>query len=555
MLSEIYRVDIEFHSKCNRKCPWCPNSSIDRMSKDEIFDKDLFIKLITDLYNNNFGKKSSYGSNFAQAVISFIGYQEPFLQPELLKEYVSIVKNIFYDRNICLLVNSNGDYFSEENLDNLNLSLVNIMDYDCKGKKYWEEKLKANKCAIIESSPNYIVAIHNHVNSVQVFLDWPKQHALEDKGGLLDPNTLSSYQWKNNRDVRKVPCPEPSYYINIYHNGDVTPCCHIRPDAELHQDYILGNLYDNSIVDIFYGEKASSFRKKMSSWQFENYPKPCQFCQKTRDQQFEFIEGLEFPIYRGTQLHYNYNLLDMTYNPLGHILQPFDFSTEEKQILYELYNNLINANIPVEQEQLKEYFNYYYKNFLTLIELYDTQYLDLGDSHIARIRTIFNEESAYQDLNGLIQEYLLREGFYTCFLSFKKFIYNNLTTIIEGRKRFIALQGLALQKTTPPYHSITIHLDAKKSLLSDNVLYFPAHFIDLIEKNTILNERIRIVEKNSSNFYAIQTDCEITLFMLIMAHQQLMNQLLDKYISILPTLEIYPQASISKVKGISVNID
>ena len=83
MLSEIYRVDIEFHSKCNRQCEWCPNKFLDRHSTDEIFDKELFIKLMRDLYDNGFGKKSAYGSNFTQAIISFLGYQEPFLQPEL----------------------------------------------------------------------------------------------------------------------------------------------------------------------------------------------------------------------------------------------------------------------------------------------------------------------------------------------------------------------------------------------------------------------------------------------------------------------------------------
>lgn len=554
MLSEIYRVDIEFHSKCNRQCEWCPNKFLDRHSTDEIFDKELFIKLMRDLYDNGFGKKSAYGSNFTQAIISFLGYQEPFLQPELLKEYVNIVKDIFPDRNICLLINSNGDYFSEENLEQLNLSLVNIMDYDCKGKEYWEKRLKENKCAVIESSNNYIVAIHKTVNSVQVFLDWTKNHLLENRGGLLDPSKLDKYQWKNDCAQRTTPCPEPSYYINIYHNGDVTPCCHIRPDAEEHKEFILGNLNEQSIVDIFYGEKASEFRKKASSWKYENFPTPCKNCHKTRDQHFEFIEGLEFPIYRGGYLSTVYNLMDLNYNPLSYIIEKY-YDKEDKSNLFTIGENLFNLPIPNTSSSIKEYFKNYYSNLSVIERMYENNYLDLGDSHIARIKTIFDEQTTHQNLNGLIGEYLERDGFYTPFLSFKLFANcRDVNTIIEGRKRFIALQGLALQKTIPPYHSITLHLDVKKEMMKEDFLYCPTAIIDELSLNDNLKDRFYILEKNKE-FCKIQSDDELTLFYIIFYFQHLIGKLIDEYLDNFSDWGIYPEASISRARGIAVSID
>jgi hypothetical protein len=57
LLSNIQRIDIEFHSKCNRFCDWCPNKFIDRHSEDRFLDLKVFKKLIEDLYNNGFGTK------------------------------------------------------------------------------------------------------------------------------------------------------------------------------------------------------------------------------------------------------------------------------------------------------------------------------------------------------------------------------------------------------------------------------------------------------------------------------------------------------------------
>ena len=74
MLSHINRIDIEFHSKCNRTCEWCPNSFLDRISEDKILDKNVYTKLLKDLKANNFGTMT-YNTNSRGPIISFIGYE------------------------------------------------------------------------------------------------------------------------------------------------------------------------------------------------------------------------------------------------------------------------------------------------------------------------------------------------------------------------------------------------------------------------------------------------------------------------------------------------
>ena len=55
-------------------------------------------------------------------------------------------------------------------------------------------------------------------------------------------------------------CSQPFYQIEIYENGDVFTCCPSFLDY-----FSIGNIYKNSFDEIWNGEKAQSFRKKMLS--------------------------------------------------------------------------------------------------------------------------------------------------------------------------------------------------------------------------------------------------------------------------------------------------
>jgi len=97
----------------------------------------------------------------------------------------------------------------------------------------------------------------------------------------ISDESLRELKWKNNREKRIVPCPEPTYFINITYDGYVMPCCHLRADIPEHQEFILGNVKDDTLEDIYYSDKAKKFRERLT---VENgdYPEPCKYCQKIR---------------------------------------------------------------------------------------------------------------------------------------------------------------------------------------------------------------------------------------------------------------------------------
>ena len=94
---------------------------------------------------------------------------------------------------------------------------------------------------------------------------------MNSKGGII-----SRYE----KVRRTEPCMEPTYFVAIDYNGMVTPCCHIRSDEPSHQGFILGDLHNHTLKEIYESRTANMFRKHTAMGTFEFYD-PCRYCNKT----------------------------------------------------------------------------------------------------------------------------------------------------------------------------------------------------------------------------------------------------------------------------------
>lgn len=291
MFEHIRKIDIEIHSYCNRRCPWCPNNTFIRDGEDIEMTDEMYSKIIDELCENHFGfQKDPYTTPLTRkeshSVFGFLGNQEVFTSPQLFKRRVKEAYDKF-PTNVRLIANSNGDFLSIENLDELMLTTLDIMDYDCKGMEYWCDKLTQLGIMVIERDINndIIIGAHRYVGNVKVRCNWPKHWSLEDKGGFFEVGDLSNMNWKNNHEKRNMVCFDPSVNLTINYNGDVMPCCHIRTDNPNHKDFIMGNINDKSLKEIYMNPKYIEFRKKLLG-NSANYPIPCQYCQKTRPENY-----------------------------------------------------------------------------------------------------------------------------------------------------------------------------------------------------------------------------------------------------------------------------
>jgi radical SAM protein with 4Fe4S-binding SPASM domain len=286
MLSSFRRIEIELHSYCNRKCPWCPNNKIDRSFYKEL-PEETFIELMYHIKENNFGTNKSNRLNKSPEphIITFNRFCEPMSHIDLLKKRVNQARNIL--PYVLYSVNTNGDFLTPENIDDLYLDNLFIMDYDCIGKEGCIKKLADNNIWVFKDNPdkNILTGIHKTIGKVLCSYDWPKTIEIEDRAGFFKEDITwkgHTLKWANNKAQRTVPCIEPTYYISIDYNGNVTPCCHIRADNPEHAQYVMGNITKEKLADIVNSDKWIEFRERVSSNDYENYPDICKTCAKIR---------------------------------------------------------------------------------------------------------------------------------------------------------------------------------------------------------------------------------------------------------------------------------
>lgn len=73
------------------------------------------------------------------------------------------------------------------------------------------------------------------------------------------------------------------FNLTIDYQGNVMPCCHMRSDNIQHQDFILGNLNNSSLVDIYTSNKFLELKDNLLN---SSFPSVCKNCQKTRIENF-----------------------------------------------------------------------------------------------------------------------------------------------------------------------------------------------------------------------------------------------------------------------------
>lgn len=266
MFDKIHKYEIEISSYCNRKCDWCSNKIISRNFR-KIMKEELFIKILNELQYNN--------CNREDITVTFSKFNEPTADMELLFLRSSQLK--LYLPKATLSINTNGD-FLDTRIFNYPINILGIMDYDGKGVNYGYNLLKGYGATEITEMNNQLYANINGI-SVRFFFNWTKNFFIEDRGNLLHDKNL---KWRNFEEHRTMPCLVENRPISIDYLGNVTPCCHIRADELKHQQYVMGNLYGESLQEIFQNDRFLHFNRIMEGGNDNQYFFPCWYCHKIR---------------------------------------------------------------------------------------------------------------------------------------------------------------------------------------------------------------------------------------------------------------------------------
>ena len=263
-------VEIEIASFCNRKCWFCPNSMIDRYSTTIELPENTYLKIINDLAEIDYS-----------GMLNFHRFNEPLANKDLILKRISQARKAL--PNARLGIFTNGDYLDRIYLDSLKNAGVNYMImsyYFDKNKEFDPENIikpainkMANKLNLQYNeitNDKYQYAVRFIYDGIDItYRAWNPRNVASNRGSSIEDERIAKME-------RSFPCYYPLREVFIDYNGLVMPCCNMRSDMQAHKGFVLGDMSEASLFELFMNDKFIKLRKDLMS----NIPKyeACRYC-------------------------------------------------------------------------------------------------------------------------------------------------------------------------------------------------------------------------------------------------------------------------------------
>ena len=273
---KLRMVEIEIFSYCNRRCWFCPNSVIDRHSKNILMDENLYLKILNDLREINYSK-----------MISYSRYNEPLSHIDIFEKRLKQARE--YLPNALLHTNTNGDYLSREVLDrlyNAGLRSMNIQCYLNQNEKFNCEDIKLRNNKMAEKLKLEYKVICNYTDRYEVKFDYKDMNLnMYARDFHINGTNRAGILKSIKNNSREVPCYIPFTDLYIDYNGAVVPCCNFRSDIQEHQKFVYGNANNESILKIFNNRKIRNLRTILKHKKIKDLY-PCNECNFATDYKY-----------------------------------------------------------------------------------------------------------------------------------------------------------------------------------------------------------------------------------------------------------------------------
>jgi len=243
---EAYPIfsQLEFNilGSCNRKCNFCPVSAPDFYERHDRYARlkiESYEKLLIELNALDYS-----------GVIVYSGLSEPLLIKNI-SDYIELTKILL--PGVHLEIITNGDVLNplklrklfDSGLDRLKISLydgphqIDRFQEMCSQVGVNQEKVLLRRRYL--EGGNYGITLSN-------------------RSGLIDSSVFNESEESEKVELPlSRSCFYPFYMLKINHDGAVTMCSHDWEDQ-----YVLGNAFEESVWEIWTGEKILRVRKSLS---------------------------------------------------------------------------------------------------------------------------------------------------------------------------------------------------------------------------------------------------------------------------------------------------
>jgi MoaA/NifB/PqqE/SkfB family radical SAM enzyme len=251
----VSMVEVEVFSYCNRRCWFCPNSVVDRLSTTEYMAEELYLRILGQLRDAEY-----------RQMISYSRYNEPLADRIILRRIEQAKAGL---PEAILHTNTNGDYLTPQYLIELadaGLRSLNVQVYLGNDDRYDHERMRTKllrtidqlqlNAPIIQDEPGAWLEARAECSGIRMRL-YARNFELN---GCSRGDTVPIRMTYR----RTSPCLSPFRHIYIDFNGKVMPCCNLRSDVPGHGNAIVDDLNGETDLFLVYaGQTLAAWRRNL----------------------------------------------------------------------------------------------------------------------------------------------------------------------------------------------------------------------------------------------------------------------------------------------------
>jgi radical SAM protein with 4Fe4S-binding SPASM domain len=292
-LPRLYQI--ESTSKCNLACPFCPRTTDLVANGKRDMNSDMPLDKFIQILDAMPWIKS----------LELFHFGEPFMQKNL-HEYIQACT----DRGIYTVIASNLLPATNDKLDKAFAAGLKflVMDVDSLDAEKYASMRINGRLDQLHSRVKYILAHPQRPYCIAqtIKLDGKEEYTQEEfeawTGGLaadeirykfLDSFRGEIVEQKGTLGPDDI-CKEPFYGFTVHVNGNVVPC-----DRDWAGENVMGNLFEQSVKEIWQGEKYVEFRKQMKS---SEKPAMCRKCPEGRLFNARSQEHIQVNMFKGLEV-------------------------------------------------------------------------------------------------------------------------------------------------------------------------------------------------------------------------------------------------------------
>ena len=246
-------IEIEIFSFCNRKCWFCPNSYVDRISETTFMHEDVYLDLIGQLQEIDYSGELTYSR-----------YNEPLAYREVFTRRVKQAREML--PKATLRTNTNGDYITSdyiEELCDIGLDQIWIQQYLANEERYEHSKVKEKMLKKLKKiGLPYKTLVE--IDGCKIEYDLSHKNTtihLRARNFSLDGSSRGGIVPIAEDYTRTQRCLQPFHNMYIDYNGHVMVCCALRSDVEPYDEGRMGHINQGKLWDIHASDTYKPWRE------------------------------------------------------------------------------------------------------------------------------------------------------------------------------------------------------------------------------------------------------------------------------------------------------